>query len=101
MGLVGGGATGLGLTQTVSYPLAVGLGVTAAGVGASSRAAANRLAMMEADRLRALAASGGALRPRGRPDLFPQFAPAAVGNALAPEQLNFLAEQQRLAEQGF
>lgn len=101
MGLVGGSATGLGLTQAVSYPLAVGLGVTTAGIGAGSRAAANRLAMMEADRLRALAASGGALRPRGRPDLFPQFVPAAVGNAFAPEQVNFLAEQQRLAEQGF
>ncbi len=101
MGLVGGGATGLGLTQTVSYPLAVGLGVTAAGVGAGSRAAANRLAMMEADRLRALAASGGALRPRARPDIFPQFIPAAVGNAFAPEQVNFLAEQQRFAEQGY
>lgn len=101
MGLVGGSATGLGLTQAVSYPLAVGLGVTTAGIGAGSRAAANRLAMMEADRLRALAASGGVLRPRGRPDLFPQFVPAAVGNAFAPEQVNFLAEQQRLAEQGF
>jgi hypothetical protein len=101
MGLVGGSATGLGLTQAVSYPLAVGLGVTTAGIGAGSRAAANRLAMMEADRLRALAASGGVLRPRARPDLFPQFLPAAVGNAFAPEQVNFLAEQQRLAEQGF
>ncbi|NBN88006.1 MAG: hypothetical protein EBV32_02815 [Proteobacteria bacterium] len=101
MGLVGGSATGLGLTQAVSYPLAVGLGVTTAGIGAGSRAAANRLAMMEADRLRALAASGGVLQLRARPDLFPQFVPAAVGNAFAPEQVNFLAEQQRLAEQGF
>lgn len=101
MGLVGGGATGLGLTQAVSYPLAIGLGATTAGIGAGSRAAANRLAMMEADRLRALAASGNALRPRARPDIFAQFIPAAVGSAYAPEQVNFLAEQQRLAEQGF
>lgn len=95
MGLVGGSATGLGLTQAVSYPLAVGLGVTTAGIGAGSRFAANRLAMMEADRLRALAASGGVLRPRGRPDVFSQLYPAST----AP--INFLAEQQRLAEQGY
>lgn len=68
---------------------AVGASTAAAafGTGVTSRALANRLAIMRADQLRAQVATGGAVRPRFSPQTFPQvfpaFAPAADSNMLA------------------
>lgn len=79
---------GYGLLASQFGP-AVGAGVAAAafGTGLTSRALANRLAMMRADQLRAQVAAGGAVRPRFSPQTFPQmfpaFAPAAGNNMLA------------------
>ena len=79
---------GYGLLASQFGP-AVGAGAAAAafGTGVTSRALANRLAIMRADQLRAQVATGGAVRPRFSPQTFPQvfpaFAPAAGSNMLA------------------
>jgi hypothetical protein len=93
---------GYGLLASQLGP-AVGAGTAAAGfgVGLGSRALANRLAMMQADQLRAQVAAGGAAAQRFAPNMFPQFAPSVVGNALAPEQVNFMQEQERINAMGF
>jgi hypothetical protein len=93
---------GYGLLASQFGP-AVGAGAAAAGAttGLASRALANRLAMMRADQLRAAAATGGAAAQRFAPGMFPQFAPAVVGNALAPEQVDFMREQERINALGF
>jgi hypothetical protein len=80
----------------------VGAGAAAAGagVGLTSRALANRLAMMRADELRAAAATGGQAAQRFAPEMFPQVFPTAT-NALAPGQVDFMAEQQRQNALGF
>lgn len=99
--LAGYGGLGVIGQQTGNPLVAAGLALTASGAGAGSRAMANRLAMMQADRLRAMAAAGGPTVQRAAPELFPQFVPTAVGNALTPEQVDFLAEQQRVNQLGF
>jgi hypothetical protein len=99
--LTGYGALGVVGQQTGNPLVAAGLAATASGAGYTSRALANRLAMMQADRLRAAAAAGGPVAQRAAPELFPQFVPTAVGNALTPEQVDFLAEQQRINQLGF
>lgn len=76
-----------GLTKYFGGPLATAIGVT----GYGSRAAANRLAQMQAERL-AMMARGGAPADFGV-SYFPQVAPVAG--------VNFMAEQQRINEQGF
>lgn len=99
--LAGYGGLGVLGQQTGNPLVAAGLALTASGAGAGSRAMANRLATMQADRLRAMAAAGGPVAQRAAPELFPQFVPTAVGNALTPEQVDFLAEQQRINQLGF
>jgi hypothetical protein len=81
----------------------VGAGTAVAGYlsGLGSRALANRLAMMRADQLRATAATGGAAAQRFAPTVFPQFAPVAATNAMAPEEVDFMREQERINALGF
>lgn len=81
----------------------IGAGTAVAGYvgGLGSRALANRLAMMRADQLRAAAATGGAAAQRFAPTIFPQFAPVAATNAMAPEQVDFMREQERINALGF
>ena len=88
---------GYGLLASQFGP-AVGAGTAAAayGTGVASRALANRLAMMRADQLRAQVATGGAAAQRFAPTVFPQFAPVAATNAMAPEQVDFMREQERI-----
>lgn len=76
-----------GLTTFLGAPLAAAVGAT----GYGSRALANRLAQMQAERL-AMMARGGAPSDFGVSYL-PQVAPVAG--------VNFMAEQQRINEQGF
>lgn len=99
--LTGYGALGVVGQQTGNPLVAAGLAAMASGAGYTSRAMANRLAMMQANRFRAMAAAGGPIAQRATPELFPQFVPTVVGNALAPEQVDFLAEQQRINQLGF
>lgn len=80
----GGGALGAGLV---------------AGTGYASRAAANRLALARAQNLRALAASGVREQPL-RPETFLQAGPAFLGGG-SPEEVDFLAEQERINQLGF
>lgn len=80
----------------------VGAGAAAvsAGTGLASRALANRLALMRADQLRAIVGTGGAAPQRFAPTVFPQVAPAGT-NALAPGEVDFMQEQERVNSLGF
>ena len=78
-----------------------GAAVTGAATGLGARALANRLAAMRADQLRAQVATGGAAAQRFAPTVFPQFGPTAATNAMAPEQVDFRREQERINALGF
>lgn len=84
-----------GVGATLGAPAAAMVAGTAAGTGFLSRAAANRLAQMRAAQFGAQVAAGGRAPAIFAPETFSQLYPASM----AP--INFLAEQQRLAEQGY
>lgn len=64
----------------VAGPIAAALTTT----GLGSRALANRLAMVRAQRLGAMTRGNGLMAERFRPDLLPQFAPIIGINAMQP-----------------
>jgi hypothetical protein len=80
----GGGLLGAGLVAATGY---------------GSRIAANRLALARAQNLRALAASGVREQPL-RPETFLQAGPAFLGGG-SPEEMDMLAEQERINQLGF
>jgi hypothetical protein len=89
------GATGYGAGMTLN-PMLTGM---AAGTGYASRALANQMARVQAERVAALARTGVMPPPSGAqfaPAVFPQVAPATAANMMAPEELDFMREQQRV-----
>lgn len=95
-----------GMFTTAGYGgLAQYLGPTKAGVigglGFSSRALANRLAMMRAERLAAAVRSGGQYTPRFSPEFAPQLAPVLGVNMLGEPEADMMAEQERINALGF
>lgn len=75
------------VTQQFGLPVATGLAAAAGTIGYGSRAAANRLAMMQAAQLRAQILNGS--NRLLAPEVFPQVLPTAIGAA----PVNFLGEQ--------
>jgi hypothetical protein len=89
---------GLGYTGAFKGAGLLGAGLLA-GTGYASRAAANRLALARAEQLRSFAASGVPTQPF-RPETFLQAGPALLGGE-SPEEMDFLAEQERINQLGF
>jgi hypothetical protein len=70
-----------------------------AGTGYASRTLANQMARVQAQRLAMQARTGApvpAVPQAFEPSFFPQAAPAAAANMLAPAEVDFMREQQRV-----
>lgn len=88
--------SGLGTTYQyfgpqVAFPLAAAV----TGTGVTSRALANRLALMRAQRLGAMARTGGRAGEPLRPEMYPNFAALISANALA-QPTDFASQSQAI-----